>query len=168
MIFNADITLERAREVFHYDENTGALTWAMRPAFRCHIGDIAGGIDNKGYCSVKIDGKSYKHHRLIWFLTIGAWPSGEIDHINGIPTDNRWANLREATHAQNMQNQRRAMKKNSSGFLGVSRRKDRKDSWRAQIEVNGKNKSLGCFRTPELAHIAYVEAKRKLHPRGTL
>src|SRR5215467_10234620 len=57
------------------------------------IGDVAGWLDDRGYRSVNLEGKSYKVHRLVWLLTYGSWPNGEIDHINGIRSDNRVSNL---------------------------------------------------------------------------
>jgi hypothetical protein len=49
---------------------------------------------------------------------------------------------------------------NKVGLLGVSAAGNR---WRATIVVNGKQKHLGCFATPEEAHTAYLAAKREWH-----
>jgi hypothetical protein len=89
-------------------------------------------------------------------------PDGlEIDHIDGDGLNNRRANLRAATHGQNQRN-RGAQSNNSSGFKGVSWDKPT-GKWRAQIEVNGKNKHLGRYNTPEAAHAAYCKASDVLH-----
>lgn len=52
---------------------------------------------------------------------------------------------------------------NSSGYKGVSFF-IRKRKWRAAVWVNGKNKHLGWFNTPEAAALAYDEAA--LHAFG--
>lgn len=80
----------------------------------------------------------------------------EGDHINGITLDNRIENLRVCTSAENNRN-RRISRNNTSGFLGVSYDK-KANKWRAQIEVNGVNKRLGVFDTPEEAYIVYCRA----------
>jgi hypothetical protein len=95
----------------------------------------------------------------------GAWPAGQVDHLNGARTDNRWTNLREATAAVNSQNQRVAYPRNKSGFLGV---RAFRAGWTAQITVARKQVYLGNFSTPEAAHEAYVKAKRELHAGCTL
>ena len=95
----------------------------------------------------------------------GTWPNLQIDHINGVKDDCRWSNLREVDGFLNMQNQRRPMRDNKVGFLGVVRTGRR---FRASIGAGGKHRGLGTFDTPELAHAAYIAAKRKLHPGGTL
>lgn len=70
----------------------------------------------------------------------------DIDHIRGNTSrnDNRKSNLRIATRTENLRNQ--TYRSNStSGFIGVSFRKDR-NKWRAYINVdNGKQLSLGMF-----------------------
>jgi hypothetical protein len=65
------------------------------------------------------------------------------DHINRLTTDNRRVNLRPVSNSQNCRNQR--MKgNNTSGFKGVSFRKDRGD-WVAYITVEGQRTHLGFF-----------------------
>jgi hypothetical protein len=83
-----------------------------------------------------------------------------IDHKNGNPGDNRWANLRECTHAENHQN--RKQQKNVSGFRGVYWHKGTK-KWQAQIRVNNKLINLGYFDNPEEASKVYLAAKAKYH-----
>lgn len=89
-------------------------------------------------------------------------PEGlEVDHCNGNGLDNRRANLRVATTAQNAQN-RRITERNTSGFKGVHwDKRDRK--WRARIVLDGERISLGLFTTPEAAHAAYCSASAKFH-----
>lgn len=159
-----DLTAERLRELFHYDPETGAFTWKMltSPRGGVKIGDVAGSIDTKGYRIIRIDGRDHKAHRLAWLYMIGEWPKDQVDHRNGTPADNRFANLREATRAENGQN-RATSKNNTSGFTGVSwHGRDRK--WRAQIRAGGRNQHLGMFASAEDAHAAYLAAKAELHP----
>jgi hypothetical protein len=82
-----------------------------------------------------------------------------VDHANGDGLDNRRCNLRLATTAENVRNQR-ISNRNTSGLKGVSWHKAAK-KWRACIQVNGKQKQIGHFATAELAHHAYCyEASR--------
>lgn len=104
-------------------------------------------------------GKSYKAHRLAWLYMHGELPDKSIDHINGLKTDNRIANLRLATNAQQKQNRPRNLN-NSSGYKGVARAETK---WRARINANGRHYYLGRFDTPEDAHNAYVAAAHRLH-----
>lgn len=84
----------------------------------------------------------------------------EIDHINGDTLDNRKENLRPASHRLNMRN-RKSVPGSTSIFVGVHFHKLTK-KWRAQINVDGKRKSLGLFYTQEAAaeaRAAYIESK---------
>jgi hypothetical protein len=66
----------------------------------------------------------------------------------------------------NQQNHRVARVDNKCGLLGVSSSGKR---WQARIgHPGGKDAYLGLFDTPELAHAAYLEAKRRLHPGCTI
>ena len=70
-------------------------------------------------------------------------------------------NLRDVSRTVNMQNRRSANKRSKSGSLGASFSKGH--GWAARIRVNGKNMHIGYYQSAEIAHHAYVAAKRKLH-----
>lgn len=89
------------------------------------------------------------------FLT--GWPM--VDHRNGDGLDNRRANLRPATVAENARNSR-VRSSNSSGFHGVGYYK-RYGKWSARIRVFGRRIELGYFLTPEEAGRAYDAAARE-------
>lgn len=148
-----------------YCPETGVLTWRVTTGARGMAGAKAGSVRADGYRAVKVRGRLYKAARVAWFCMTGAWPAEEIDHINGDRDDNRWGNLREVSRAVNMQNIRRAQKRSVLGVLGVSRHRRK---YRACIKKDGKSTYLGLYETAELAHAAYVAAKRELHPGNTL
>ena len=61
-------------------------------------------------------------HRVIWAHRYGRLPTGQLDHINGIKTDNRIENLREVTDSENKQNMLYRWKPNKdTGVPGVCR-----------------------------------------------
>ena len=86
---------------------------------------------------------------------------------NGDKADNRIANLRIGTKADNGQNQREAHVNSQSKTLGVCWNK-RLTKWVAQIKCNGKVRHLGLFSDKTEAAEAYAKAKRELHPFCTL
>lgn len=158
----ARLTAERVRELFNYDPETGVFTRRVGRRAGTKAGDIAGSVKPSGYRSIWI-GANYMAHRLAWLYVHGTWPDGQVDHINQIKTDNRLANLRVVTHAQNMEN-RLPYRTNSTGLRGVYRRKTQPDHlFYAAIKVNRKTINLGAFRTAEEAHAAYCAAAAKLH-----
>lgn len=163
----ANLTADRLRELLHYDPETGlfANNGTRHGVAR---GSPTGTLDaSNGYVKIGVCGRRYYAHRLAWFYVYGEWPENDIDHLNGVRSDNRIANLRAATRALNMQNLRRANENSSSGLLGVERIGNR-GFWCARIGVFGKRVYLGCFNNPEDAHQAYLEAKRRLHPGCTI
>jgi hypothetical protein len=84
-----------------------------------------------------------------------------VDHINGNRLDNRRANLRTCSHAENLRNRGKPTS-NTSGFKGVSFHK-RSGKWRADIKVDYKAVWLGLYDTSLQAHEAYKEAAARLH-----
>ena len=161
------ISHERLRALLSYDPSTGDFTWLVNRRGPVKAGDIAGSRQNMGYHSIKLDGIPYLAHRLAWFFIRGAWPESDIDHVNGIRTDNRIENLRMITRSENLQNQRGPKSNNTSGFLGVSWDKHGR-KWVAQITILGKQTYIGSFPTPSLAHEAYLSVKRQSHQGCTI
>ena len=99
--------------------------------------------------------KSLKLHHLI----AGTPLKGHcIDHINGDPLDNRRANLRPCTKAQNNRNRHKI--RGEVSYKGVRKVGER---YRAEISHQNKRKSLGYHDTPEEAALAYNEAARLYH-----
>ena len=166
------LTAERVRELLSYDPETGIFTRRVRTAQRHQVGDRADflvtGGSTPGYHRVSIDSERYQAHRVAWLYVHGEWPGKFIDHINGVRSDNRMANLREATAQLNQENLRAPRRKNSaSGLLGAQW-DEQSGKFRAAIVSSRKRIYLGGFDAPEDAHAAYVTAKRSLHGGCTI
>lgn len=141
------------RELFDYDN--GNLIWKTdRGAQKCK-GQVAGTKHTKGYLAIKLKGRVYKAHRLIYI-----WHHGElsgdmhIDHINGVRDDNRIENLRVATPAENQWN----LHWEVNGFT-----RTRSGRFQVRINVNGKEKHIGMADSEEEAQAMYLQAKEKYH-----
>jgi len=148
--------------LFSYDKETGIVTRKISVQNKVKAGDTITSDDGAGYLQVKIQGRKYRLHRLIWLMVTGYLPEKHIDHINGIKNDNRLCNLRECSSSENSFN-RGKNKNNKTGYKGVSMCKNNVNPFRAQICKNGVVVRLGEFKTPELAHEAYKCASKKLH-----
>jgi HNH endonuclease/AP2 domain len=150
------LSADRLREVLRYDPETGLFYW------RISRGSVAAGTQAgkrtwDGYSVIRIDGTEHYAHRLAWLYVHGEHPTAEIDHKDRNPADNRIANLRQSSHAENTRNRARH---NRSGFKGVTREGSK---WRATISVGGRNIWLGYHPTAEKAAAAYDEAARLYH-----
>lgn len=147
------VSAAELRARIHYDPDTGIFTWRS-------TGRVWGYVRKpRGYLAGTINQRGDYLHRFAWLYMTGEWPVEEIDHKNLHQLDNRWHNLRAATHAQNEGNTR-LRDDSTSGFKGVSWHKC-KSRWRAHITVNNRHISLGYHDTPELAHRAYCAAAAK-------
>ncbi len=147
------ITQDRLKEVLSYDPDAGTFAWIVtRRGLKS--GSAAGGARPDGYVRICVDGKLYYAHRLAFLFMEGKWPDDIIDHANGNPSDNRWVNLRAATQTQNLGN---TAKRKSRGYKGAYFQKE-KMKWRAVIQIDRKQRSLGLFDSELEAHAAYCEA----------
>ena len=124
----------------------------------------------------KVSGRSWSSHpagyathsvrlpkrgvRLLHRMLLGAPAGMQVDHIDGDPTNNRRANLRLCSHADNHKNLRKPTN-NTSGYKGVSWCKQKK-RWQSKIRAGGKQYHLGRFDTPEQAKAAYDAAAERL------
>lgn len=113
---------------------------------------------NCGYLHARINGEIQLLHVII-AKRMGLNCSDQIDHIDRNKLNNQQENLRSATHSQNMMN-RPKQKNNTSGFKGVSR-DNRRQKWRANIQVKNKYMHLGYFDDPIDAAYAYDKAALK-------
>lgn len=129
----------------------------MLAAYRWHAASSGGAFYAKH--SQSVDGKSRPlwMHRFIMGSPVGMI----VDHIDGNPLNNRRANLRVVTHAQNMKNQRKSQKKGGcSPYKGVSRRGSK---WIMQMKADYVQIRSGPYETALEAAFAYDEMARKHH-----
>lgn len=138
-----------------YCPESGIFTWNI--SFNQHpVGSIAGSLDGSGHRQIKICGTLYHAHRLAWLTMTGEWPSEQVDHTNQQPDDNRWCNLRAATHGQNKMNSRTS-KNNKTGVKGLSWHKTNR--WHAQIKCDGKHHYL--YTKDKQTAIDWLKSKRE-------
>ena len=154
---------KRARELFDY-RHDGSLIWKISKGTK-RIGSVAGTFNQTVYSDVKIDGKQYKAHRLIWLWHHGYMPEGDLDHINRVKSDNRIENLREVSRSCNMRN-RGNYKTNKSGVKGVYTCKGLGNVWVSHIAVNGKLYKLGYFKCFDEAVLTRLAAEQCLNWDG--
>ena len=162
--FNSTVTQEGLTSRLFYDQTYGVFSW-VKACRGIKVTDKVGVISVHGYHVIMINKRNYFAHRLAWLYVYGELPKKFIDHINGVKTDNRIANLREVNKSENGQNIKSARSDSTSGLLGAYRHGK---NWRSQIQLNGKVHRLGMFKTADLAHEAYIKAKRVMHPMGML
>lgn len=114
---------------------------------------------NGGYLKRRPIGKDL-FHRMVMQPPAGM----VVDHINGNSLDNRRANLRVCTPAENSRN-RRLGKNSRTGVKGVylDGRKDRRSLYVAEIKFDHRKYWLGRYETREEAASAYRIASEILH-----
>jgi len=147
-------SLDFLRNIFDFDVKTGFLKYKHRknaPSVHKHT----------GYVRIAIKGKKYPVHRIIWALANNILPdiNHQIDHINGIRSDNRIDNLRLVTASGNSRNTA-FHRLNKDKNIGLYYRKDRK-KWRVGITIKNKRIWLGCFNSKKDAMNARKEAETK-------
>lgn len=170
-------SIDVLRKCLVLDHETGALTWATRDAASFHGGRFtpehaaanwnalhAGrpafvASHMNGYLSGTFQNRHLLAHRVVFAMAYGYWPRNGVDHVNGIKTDNRPCNLREADHTENARNQKRSAR-NATGITGVSFDKAR-NKYFASIRFDGRTVALGRFNTVAEAAKARAAANTK-------
>lgn len=103
-----------------------------------------------------VDGRMlYLHH-----LIAGKRADQVIDHVNGDKFDARRANLRHVSYQVNSLNRHH---KPRNGYMGIYFDRSR-NTWCAQMQIDGRNKNLGRFPTRPKAVAARQAAERKYFP----
>lgn len=161
------ITQERLKELFYYNPQDGNLYNRVTRGCKAVKDTLAGAVDIKvrgtnvtQYRYIRIDGKRYLAHRLIWVYHYGSIEDSlHIDHINGDSLHNFIGNLRKVSNQENSKNQKRKTT-NKSGVTGVHYCK-RDCKWVASIRVNSKLNCVGYFKDFEQAVKARKEAEKR-------
>jgi hypothetical protein len=149
---------EQLRKLLRYEPDTGKLFWRKRTpdmfkptGQRCADGCCANwnsryadkeaftAFDGHGYYMGRIFNKAYKAHRVAWCIVYGHWPEDQIDHKNGVRSDNRMQNLRAVDQSENSKNAKKRSD-NTSGVTGVVYDRIRK-KWMVKMF----SKSFGRF-----------------------
>jgi len=167
-----DITPELLRTLLSYEPETGKLIWLHRPVelFKTEIASLTWNArfagkdalttkDRDGYRVGEIFGRRAASHRVIWAIVHGEWPACEIDHINGIKSDNRLANLRNVSMHENQKNKKLPVT-STSGHVGVHRERE-SGKWKAHIKINQRRIYLGRYNSCEQAVEARTAAEKK-------
>lgn len=157
-----------------YEPDTGLLFWKERPASGfpaktpgrskslCDLWNSR--YANKpaftfirgGYHVGCFDKENYFAHRIIWKMETGEEPEA-VDHIDGVRTNNRFANLRAATILENARN-RAIPSNNTSGVMGVYFWTDGKTSYWAALVAPRKTVYCKTFEEAVAARMAAEEA----------
>lgn len=154
------LSADEARSLLRYEPETGLLFWRRMNPATARNGGRAGTDNGLGRICLTINGVSYQAHRVIWLIVHGEWPRHVIDHINGIPSDNRLHNLRDVPQSVNLQNVRRKRVDSLNSYAGIYRKGKK---FGAHIYLNRVRINLGLFLTEVDAYAAYLKAKRELH-----
>jgi hypothetical protein len=150
-VSDADVAL--ISSILEYRD--GGVFWLENRGPNAKKGTRAGCVHSlSGYRIIGIKARTYREHRLCWLLVHGVMPSGGLDHINGIKTDNRVENLREASVIQNNRAFKTPRKGVSSKYRGVSFLKSY-GKWVASIKKDGRSIHIGRFTSETEAGRAY-------------
>lgn len=169
---------ELLRKVVRYDPITGVLYWRKRTPemftytikrsreHQCNNWnsrhaekEAMSNISTGGYRCGYVLSRMLRAHRVAWAVFYGHWPSGDIDHINHIRSDNRIVNLRDVTALENGRNLKKKSN-NTSGITGIYWCSGR-SRWVAKIMVNRRTLFLGRHKCLGSAMRARIEAERK-------
>lgn len=153
----SELTQERLKELLEYNPDTGDFIWKVARQNKTVAGLVAGSVSSSGYSQIKIDGKTYLTHILAWLYMKGTFPESRLDHRDNNILNNKWDNLRPATHQQNMFN-RKLGKNNKSGVKGVSYA-PKYDHYTVRIS----NIYYGCYKTLEEAKAVAEKVRQDLH-----
>jgi hypothetical protein len=140
-----------------FSEKDGVL---YHKSWKKLFGLVAGHTIKDGYQQVRVNGKKVFRHRVIWEMNYGPIPDSlVIDHINGIPGDDRIENLQVVTRAENHSLGISALyKSNSSGFNGVVWYKQY-GKWSANFRHKRKPIHCGYFDDPKEASEAILKKR---------
>lgn len=141
----------------YLDANSpSGLRWRVPTGTKMKAGDIAGSLNSSnGYWKVKLHGKLYQAHRVVAVLSgvLDTYTDAyDIDHIDGIRSNNSIPNLRKVTRRGNASN----MACHRQGSLVGCHWEPTRGKWFATAYLNGKSRFIGRYDTEVVAHNAYL------------
>jgi hypothetical protein len=157
------------RKLLRYCPHSGDFFWLPRPEVvfsrksdfshwnNRYAGNKAGCIDARGYVRIKLFGKMIAAHRMAWAFEFDCWPIDEIDHLNGVKSDNKISNLRCVSKSVNQRN-KKLQANNKSGVPGV-RFLQRSRGW----EVRVCEMYVGHFASLDDAIMARKRAEKNMN-----
>lgn len=163
------ISQTEVQDLLRYEELSGNFYWKISPSPKVKLGDKAGTIDPiTGYLLIKISGKRYLSHRLVWLYLYGEFPE-RLDHINLVKTDNRLENLRVCSASENKMNT--SVYKNNILKTKGLRSYYNGTGFQARVTAYGKKitkiftiKEYGCLDKAKDAAVQWLESTRlELH-----
>lgn len=151
-------------ELFIVDEaSPSGLRRKKTVSINAQEGDVAGTYMPKTrYWVVNITHNKQKYsyyiHRIVYAMATGRNIDNTfIDHIETVDKQNIIANLREASHQQNMRNRAKSKSKHTSNYKCVYWN-EKRQRWIAKMQANGKYIWIGTFDSELKAARAYNAA----------
>jgi len=116
------IDLELCKQFFYYD-NLGNLYWKVNRTPKLCKNTIAGSLDKSKYIQVKLFGKLYSVHRILYQLynNVELNENDIIDHIDENKQNNKRENLRICDRSENGMNRKVQRNNKSTGIKNIYR-----------------------------------------------
>ena len=133
--------MSELREWFDADYQAGNLYWKKAPPFKPQLLGAEAGTWVEGYRHVKLKGRYYNVHRILYAMFHGEEPDSELDHWDRNPANNSISNLRPGTNSVNANNRRPRSKWGINGVKwrpAVATSVGPSNAWRWIASVNGK------------------------------
>ena len=138
----------RERHLNHFKSQRDMTSWNAKNAEN----EAFTSYDGHGYKRGAIFRRHYPAHRVAYAIYHGAWPEGDIDHINGVRNDNRIENIRCVSRSGNARNQK--LRRNSkTGNVGVHWY-NRLGRWVARATIDGHCRHIGTYGCKTAAIVA--------------
>lgn len=151
------LTQQALRKELQYNPETGKFLWLLHRKGRR---GTVGTVNKHGYLVITMSGRRIMAHRLAWFYMTGVWPAEELDHIDRDTSNNKFNNLREASHSENSVNSK-IREDNSSGHPGICWDRQ-KMKWKVQISSSGNKRIQKHFYDFDQAVRFYKETAASL------